>query len=113
MISVGKPIAVTTSAAQGSAIRVEVVYALPERYWSVRLELPGGATVAQALAMAEIGGLAGDAEIDPARLAVFSRPVLPSTVLRDGDRVEILRPLLVDPKHGRRARAVESAPKKR
>ena len=109
MISAGKPIAVTTSA----AIRVDVVYALPERYWSVRLELAAGTTVAQALDLSGIERLAEGIEIDPARLAVFSRPVLPSTVLRDGDRLEVLRPLLVDPKQGRRDRAFESAPKKR
>ncbi len=109
MTSAGKPTAVTTSA----VIRVEVVYALPERYWSVRVELAGGATVAQALERSGIDRLAEGVEIDPARLAVFSRPVQPSTVLRDGDRLEVLRPLLVDPKQGRRDRAFESAPKKR
>lgn len=94
-------------------IRVEVVYALPDRYWSVPLELASGATVSQALALAGIERLAADIEVDPARLAIFSRPVQPSTVLRDGDRVEILRPLLADPKQARRARAVESSPRKR
>jgi hypothetical protein len=113
MISAGKPIAVTTSEGSAIVIRIEVVYALPERYWSVALELASGSTVAQALSLAGMEGLAEGAEIDPARLAVFSRPVLPSTVLRDGDRLEILRPLVADPKQNRRARAVESAPKKR
>lgn len=103
----------TTSAGPAAVIRVEVVYALPERYWSVPLELASGATVAQALSSAGMERVAEGAEIDPARLAVFSRPVLPSTVLRDGDRLEILRPLVADPKQNRRARAVESAPKKR
>ena len=113
MISAGKPIAVTTSAGHAAVIRVEVVYALPERYWSVPLELASGSTVAQALSLAGMERLVEGVQIDPACLAVFSRPVLPSTVLRDGDRLEILRPLMADPKQNRRARAVESAPKKR
>ena len=103
----------TTSAASAAVIRVEVVYALPERYWSVPLELPGGATVSQALLLAGMEHLVEGVEIDPARLAIFSRPVLPSAVLRDGDRLEILRPLLADPKLDRRARAVASTSKKR
>ena len=86
-------------------LRVEVVYALPERYWSVRLELPGGATVADALALAgKQPGFVG-VDVEPAGLAVFSRPVTSDTPLRDGDRVEILRPLLADPKQARRERA--------
>jgi hypothetical protein len=44
-------------------------------------------------------------EIDPQKLAIFSRPAEPDSVLRDGDRVEILRPLIADPKQARRARA--------
>jgi hypothetical protein len=110
MISAGKRIAVTTES--GSPIHVEVVYALPDRYWSVRLELPAGATVSAALAAANIERLVDGVEIDPARLAIFSRPASPATVLRDGDRLEILRPLIADPKQSRRDRAVES-PKKR
>ena len=103
----------TTEAASGSTIRVEVVYALPERYWSFRLELGSGATVSQALAAASLEQLPEGIEIDPAHLAIFSRPALLSTILRDGDRLEVLRPLLADPKQSRRARAVASPPKKR
>lgn len=96
-----------------AAIHVEVVYALPERYWSVPLELAAGATVSEALAMAGIERLAADIEVEPARLAIFSRPAELSTVLREGDRLEVLRPLLADPKETRRSRAMESSPKRR
>ena len=103
----------TTEAAAGPGIRVQVVYALPERYWSVRLQLAGGATVSQALAAARLEPLVEGLQIDPAQLAIFSRPATLSTVLRDGDRLEILRPLSADPKQSRRARALESSPRKR
>ena len=90
---------------ESAPLRVEVVYALPERYWSVRLSLPDGATVADALALAaKEPGFSGTT-VAPAGLAVFSRPVTTDTRLRDGDRVEILRPLLADPKQARRERA--------
>ena len=86
-----------------ASLEVEVVYALPERCWSARVRLPAPATVAQAISMAnlDVPGLV----VDPARLAVFGRAVTPDSPLRDGDRVEILRPLLVDPKDARAQRA--------
>jgi hypothetical protein len=112
MIFVGKPTEMMTDAA-AAAICVEVVYALPERYWSVRLEMANGATVLQALDLAGLERQVEGIVIDPERLAIFSRPAKLSTRLRDGDRLEVLRPLLADPKQSRRTRAVGSLPGKR
>jgi hypothetical protein len=85
------------------SLEIEVVYALPGRSWSARVRLPAPATVAQALAAAALD--APGLVVDPARLAVFGKAVTADTPLRDGDRVEILRPLLVDPKDARARRA--------
>jgi putative ubiquitin-RnfH superfamily antitoxin RatB of RatAB toxin-antitoxin module len=112
MISAGQLTEVTTETVP-EIVRVEVVFALPERYWSVHLELAGGATVAEALTLSGIESLVPSMEIDPARLAIFSRPAQMSTRLHDGDRLEILRPLLADPKQSRRERAVVASPRKR
>lgn len=95
------------------SIRVTVVYALPERYWSVPLVLPADARVADALVQARLRGSIAEMDIDPVRLAIFSRPATPDTRLRDGDRIEILRPLLADPKQARRERASDTPAKKR
>lgn len=86
-------------------ISVEVVYAGSERQLLRRLDLPAGSTVIQAV---EQSGLlpelpAGD--FDAARLGIFSRRVAPDDVLQDGDRVEMYRPLTLDPKDARRRRA--------
>lgn len=86
-------------------LSVEVVYALPERAWRVPLALPAGATVADALAAADVPGKVPGAVVDAERLAVFGRPVAPTALLADGDRVEVLRPLQADPRQARRARA--------
>lgn len=86
-------------------LSVEVVYALPGRAWRLRLSLPEGATVADALAAADLPSQVPGAAVDADRLAVFGRPVAPDTALADGDRVEVLRPLLADPRQARRARA--------
>jgi putative ubiquitin-RnfH superfamily antitoxin RatB of RatAB toxin-antitoxin module len=91
------------AAAGAAAIVVSVVYALPDRYWSVEVRVPATATVGEALRAA---ALAVDGmEIAPDRLAVFGRPVTAATTLHDGDRIEILRPLVTDPKDARRQRA--------
>ncbi|MCC7633606.1 RnfH family protein [Stenotrophomonas rhizophila] len=81
-------------------IQVEVLLAWPDRVASRQLSLAPGATVAQAIAAAAIEGSAQCP-------AVAVHGVLaPSTqLLRDGDRVELLRPLLADPKDNRRRRA--------
>lgn len=96
-----------------ASIRVTVVHALPERYWSVSLVLPADARVADALAQARLQESFREIDIDPARLAIFSRPATPDTRLRDGDRIEILRPLQADPKQARRERASDTPAKKR
>ena len=91
--------------AEDAAIRVEVVHALPDRSWRVDVVLPHGASVADALAEAQLERQVPGLEVDPGRLAVFGRAVKPVDTLHDGDRVEILRPLLADPKQVRRERA--------
>lgn len=69
-----------------------------------RVELPVGSSVMQAI---EVSGMApalsADA-IDSARLGIFGRKVTANQLLRDGDRVEIYRPLVQDPKDARRRR---------
>ena len=88
---------------EADSIEVTVVHGLPERYWSVVVRLPAQATVDDALRAADPA--AQGIEVAADRLAVFGRTVTPASGLHDGDRVEILRPLLIDPKEGRRLRA--------
>ena len=81
-------------------ITVEVVLAWPDRAASRVLSLPEGATIAEAIAVAAIDGSAQCPAV-----AVHGLLAKPDQVLREGDRVELLRPLLVDPKDNRRRRA--------
>jgi len=67
------------------------------------LKLERGATVADALRLSGIGERFDN--LDLSRIGVFGRVVDPATPLRDGDRVEIYRPLRIDPKEARRRRA--------
>ncbi|MCL1633695.1 RnfH family protein [Luteimonas sp. SX5] len=81
-------------------MKIEVVLAWPRRAESATLQLPTGATVADAVAAAGWSDIAG---IDG--YAVFGQRVRADTVLGEGDRVELLRPLQADPKEARRRRA--------
>ncbi|NYF35434.1 RnfH family protein [Stenotrophomonas sp. JAI102] len=81
-------------------ITVEVVLAWPHRVASRVLTLAEGATVADAVALAAIEG----SDRCPA-VAVHGLLAKADQRLRDGDRVELLRPLLADPKDNRRRRA--------
>lgn len=83
-----------------AVIRVEVVSAWPHRCERKMVELPAGAHVEAAVAAAGFSSLA-----DIAGIAVFGQRVTAHHVLADGDRVELLRGLTVDPKAARRARA--------
>jgi putative ubiquitin-RnfH superfamily antitoxin RatB of RatAB toxin-antitoxin module len=89
------------------SIRVEVVYALPQRQELIRLTLPQGSTLRQAVVAS--GLLQRYAEIDPekSKMGIFGKLGKPDTELRDRDRVEIYRPLLADPKEVRKQRAAE------
>lgn len=86
-------------------VRVSVVYAMPARQFVRELELPAGATVADAIGGSDIVALAGIPAEDLAHIGIFGHPVDRDRILRDGDRVEIYRPLQVDPKEARRRRA--------
>lgn len=88
-----------------SRIAVSVIYAEPEHAFTVELFLPNGATVADAIAGSGIRETLPGIDIRDDRLGIFARRVTPETVLHDGDRVEIYRPLLIDPKEARRKRA--------
>jgi putative ubiquitin-RnfH superfamily antitoxin RatB of RatAB toxin-antitoxin module len=82
-----------------AALRVEVVRAWPRRHRAVQLALPAGATIEDAMAVCglPLEGVAG--------CAVFGELASPGQRLRDGDRVELLEALRLDPKEARRRRA--------
>ena len=88
-----------------ATIRVEVICAGSEHVLRRRVDMVQGATVAQAIAASGMAGALPEGTISPERLGLFSRKVAPDHVLSDGDRVEIYRPLLLDPMEARRRRA--------
>ena len=93
-------------------IRVEVVYALPQRAVVKVFRLPAPATVADALARAAADPDFGGIDIAHAAVGVFGRLARPEQLLKEGDRIEIYRALAIDPKAARRARAKQSRPRR-
>ena len=85
-------------------IHVEVACAEPERQFLRRVELPKGATVADAIAAS---GIEREWAIDCSGLAagIWSKRVARDACPGDGDRIELYRPLKADPKEARRRRA--------
>lgn len=93
---------------KGESLQVRVVYALPDHQVSVPLQVPPGTTVTDAVTRSKLLEKFPEAAERPLTCAVFGRAVPLTYELREGDRVEILRPLLIDPKQSRREAAERS-----
>ena len=96
-------------AAARSTIDIEVVLATPERQQRIELAVPRGCTAREAVRLARGAGLdteaAPDLDADRGPLGVFGEHVPDERVLEAGDRVELYRPLVQDPRERRRRRA--------
>lgn len=85
-------------------IRVEVAYVDARHQFLSAFELAAGATVGEAIAASGLAEATG-VDVDAHDAGIWSKRVARDHVLRDGDRVEVYRPLVIDPKEARRARA--------
>lgn len=88
-----------------SSIEIEVAYATPLKQVIIALTVPAGSTILAAIRLSGI--LQQFPEIDLAcqPVGVFSKKRALTDVLQAGDRIEIYRPLTIDPKEARRAKA--------
>jgi putative ubiquitin-RnfH superfamily antitoxin RatB of RatAB toxin-antitoxin module len=85
-------------------VRISVCYAQPDDAFLKELEVAPGTTMVAAIAAS--GLLQARPEVDPAtmRVGIFGKLKTPDTLVRDGDRIEVYRPLVADPKSARRKR---------
>ena len=86
-------------------IRVEVAYALPEKQFLVEVAVKDTTSAIEAIRQSGLFRLYPELENQDMEIGIFSKPVGLDTRLKDGDRVEIYRPLTIDPKEARRLRA--------
>jgi putative ubiquitin-RnfH superfamily antitoxin RatB of RatAB toxin-antitoxin module len=98
-----------TDGAGQHKIRVEVVLAMPQRQEIVPLEVDPGTSLADAIEQSGLARMFEGFELDLTSVGIFGHKAKPDHVLRDGDRVEIYRPLIADPKEVRRQRAIKQA----
>lgn len=91
-------------------MRVEVAYAEADAQTVVAVELAEGATVADALAAVAERPPFAQLNLSGVALGVFGDRVERDRLLVDGDRVEIYRPLIIDPREARQRRAAAQSP---
>jgi putative ubiquitin-RnfH superfamily antitoxin RatB of RatAB toxin-antitoxin module len=87
------------------ALRIQVCYARPECQFLREVIVRGGATIAEAIYAPEIVKELNDVDLARCKVGIYGKIKTLETTLRDGDRIEIYRPLLADPKETRRRRA--------
>jgi uncharacterized protein len=91
-----------------ATLRVEIAYAEPQRAIVKILRLAPGSQAADALRLAALDPEFAGLDLANAVIGIFGKLTRTDQVLKDGDRIEIYRPLTADPKTARRARAQES-----
>ncbi len=89
-------------------LHVEVVYARPEKQTVLALVVEKGTTAKQSIEQSGVLEIHPELELEHLELGIYSRLLKKDEELSDGDRVEIYRPLLADPKEVRKRRAEEA-----
>ena len=89
-------------------LAIEVAYALPDRQSLLRLDVPAGTTVEQAVQRSGLLEQYPGIDLAAAAVGIFGKQVPATTEVKSGDRVEVYRPLIADPKAARRKRAAKA-----
>lgn len=91
---------------------VEVIYALADGQARYSVTLPRGSTIQDALERSESSRRFPGVDFSTCKVGVFGKVRSRDTLLSDGDRVEIYRPLRAEPKEARRVRVRERGPRR-
>ena len=87
-------------------VSVEVAYALPDHQRIISVEVPEGTTAYEAVVKSDIIRYFPDIDLENAKMGLYGKAIKPATYeVVEGDRIEIYRPLIADPKASRKARA--------
>lgn len=86
-------------------ITVEVAYAKPNEQCILKVTLAAGSTIAQAIEQSGINKKFPEIDLKKQKIGIFSKLKQLSDLIKEGDRIEIYRPLLIDPKEARRVKA--------
>ena len=92
---------------ESEVIHVEVAYALPDQQVILELDVPAGTTVEQAIRESAVLDAYPEINLEKNKVGIFGKLTKLIAELKPGDRVEIYRPLIADPKEVRRQREAE------
>lgn len=90
---------------QNEWINIEVAYGTRAKQYLLKVKMPTGATVREAILVSGILEQIPEINLSQQKIGIFSKPCDMETSLKEGDRIELYRPLLIDPKEARRAKA--------
>ncbi len=93
------------TAAAEQRLRATVIYCDRDRQWIVAVEVPAGSTLRDAVIASGLPARLPQIDLAALDLGVFNDPRAPDEPVRAGDRIEIYRPLAIEPKAARRLRA--------
>ena len=91
--------------ANPDSIHIEVAYATPQKQVLLTVAVPDGATVIDAIETSKIKTQFPEIDLSKNKVGIFSNLVTLETPLKEKDRIEIYRPLTIDPKQKRKLRA--------
>lgn len=87
-------------------IEIELVYASATRQRLLSIQADAGATVAEVISQSDIDLDFPDENIDDLAVGIWGKLVDRDHIVRDGDRIELYRPLQIDPREARRQLAL-------
>ncbi len=90
-------------------VNIEVAYALPHKQQIVVVEVAVGTTVLEAVKQSTITQVFPEIDVDSVKMGIFGKAVKAQQEVKAGDRIEVYRPLISDPKASRKARADKKA----
>lgn len=93
-------------------IKVEVLFAYPDKVFLRKMELDQPLSVQSVILQSGVLQKFTEIDLRENKVGIFSRPVKLTDLVENGDRIEIYRPLIADPKEMRRKRAEKSENKK-
>lgn len=92
---------------ESEKITVEVAYAYPDRYFLKKLTLDNATSIQNVILQSGILEKYTEIDLRTNKVGIFSRSAKLTDIVENGDRIEIYRPLIADPKEIRRKRAAE------
>ena len=98
-------------ALDNNMIDIEVVYGVPNKQVLLSLSVPVDSSIEDCIKLSAINQHFPEIVISEAKVGIFSRLESLSTKVKSGDRIEIYRPLIADPKEMRKLRAAKMAKK--